>query len=131
MGFAADLKKLCDKAGDKSESVVRNVALQLQTQMVERSPVDTGRFKNNWMPGIGQANTATTEQADKTGAGAIGRTQATLAGWKPGQTIWLTNSLPYAMRLENGWSQQAPSGMVRLAVQNVGQAVSTAARGIK
>lgn len=130
MGFAEDLRKLCDRAGDKAEMVVRKTALELQSGMVEKSPVDTGRFKGNWNCGIGVMNTATDSGEDKTGAGAVGRTQTVLDGWKPGQTIWLTNNLPYARRLEYGWSDQAPGGMVRLTVQDYSQALKRAVESI-
>lgn len=112
--FAALLKRV----GDKADLVVRKVAIELQTSMIEKSPVDTGRFRSNWACGIGAVNTSIANQA---GADAKGQTATALQGWKPGQTIYLSNSLPYARRLEFGWSQQAPSGMVRLSVQEYGQ----------
>ena len=58
MGFAADLNKLCERAGEKAALVVRRAALELQSGMIERSPVDTGRFKGNWQCGIGTIWTA-------------------------------------------------------------------------
>lgn len=131
MGFAADLKRLCDAAGDKAELVVRKAALDLGGQMVDRSPVDTGRFKSNWMTGIGAMDSSTTTAADPSGQPSRTKLQAQVAGWKPGQTIWITNNLPYAYRLEHGYSKQAPGGMVRLAVQNYAQAVAKAAREVK
>jgi hypothetical protein len=37
-----------------------------------------------------------------------------------GQKIFLTNALPYAIRLENGWSKtQAPQGMVKLSLAEI------------
>lgn len=131
MGFAADLKRLCDAAGDKAELVVRKAALDLGGQMVDRSPVDTGRFKSNWMTGIGAMDSSTTTAADPSGQPSRTKLQAQVAGWKPGQTIWITNNLPYAYRLEHGYSKQAPGGMVRLAVQNYAQAVAKAAKEVK
>ncbi|WP_312587429.1 HK97 gp10 family phage protein [Comamonas terrigena] len=131
MGFAADLKRLCDAAGDKAEHVVRNAALDLGGQMIDRSPVDTGRFKSNWMTGIGVMDAGTTSTYDANGEQARRKLVAEVAGWKPGQTIWIVNSLPYAYRLEHGWSEQAPAGMVRLAVQNYAEAVAKAARELK
>lgn len=128
MGFAADLNKLCKRAGDKAEMVVRKTALELQSGMIERSPVDTGRFKSNFQCGIGAINADTSAAP---GSDAEGRTNTVLQGWKQGQTIWLTNSLPYAKRLEDGWSKQAPAGMVRLTVQNYSQALAKAVRSIK
>lgn len=125
--FAALLKK----AGDKAEIVVRKTALELQGGMIEMSPVDTGRFKGNFQCGIGAVNAYTESAEDKTGASAIGRTRAAMSGWKPGQTIMLTNSLPYARRLEYGWSNQAPGGMVRLTVQNYSRALAKAVASTK
>lgn len=128
MGFAADLNRLCAKAGDKAEQVVRKTAIELQGGMIERSPVDTGRFKSNWQAGVGAINRAT---GDAPGSDAKGRTALAIATWKPGQTIYLTNNLPYANRLENGYSKQSPAGMVRLTVQEYGEYLKKAARSIK
>lgn len=132
MGFAADLARLCEAAGDKAELVVRKAALDLGGQLLDRSPVDTGRFKNNWATSVNGMSTATGAGADASAAAARTMLQAQVAEWKPGQTIWITNSLPYAYRLEyDGWSKQAPGGMVRLAVQDYAQAVAKAARELK
>lgn len=189
MGFAADLKALCDKAGDKAEMVVRGAALELGGQMVDRSPVGNpdlwkenkqavymretynlwvdainasraegeaklrrkgkknlkrsfqnkvgkdytgGRFKSNWIAAVGPAMDKTTpETTDPNGAQTTAAIRERLTGWKPGQTIWITNSLPYAKPLEYGWSKQAPGGMVRLAVQNYSQAVKKAADQVR
>ena len=48
----------------------------------------------------------------------MGRINAGIADWKGGQTIYMVNNLPYARRLEYGWSKQSPSGVVRITVQN-------------
>lgn len=130
--FRVDFARLLQKAGDKADLVVRKTALELQTSMVSMSPVLTGRFKNNWQSGIGSVNTDTSADEDKSGAGAISRTVAVLQGWRAGQTIFLTNSLPYAYRLEyDHWSKKAPQGMVRLTVQNYAQALKKSVEGIK
>lgn len=126
--FAANLNKLCERAKEKAEVVVRKTALELQSGMIEMSPVKSGRFKSNWTCGVGAVNTDTSAAP---GADAEGRTRTVLEGWKPGQTIWLTNSLVYARRLENGWSKQSPNGMVRLTVQAYAQALKTAVESIK
>ena len=131
MGFAENLNKLCASAGEKAEMVVRRTALDLQSQMIERSPVGTGRFRGNWQVGIGAMNTDTGSGEDKIGSSAIGRAKTVLDGWKPGQTIILSNSLPYARRLEDGWSQQAPSGMVKLTIQAYGDALQKAVESMR
>lgn len=126
--FKADFAKLLKKAGNKAELVVRKTALELQRSMIQMSPVKSGRFKGNWQCGVGSINAANTDTAN---SDALGRTGAVLDGWKAGQTIWLTNSMPYANRLEYGWSKQAPGGMVRISVQNFAAKVKTAVESIK
>lgn len=129
--FSDQLRKFAEKTGAKMETVVRKTILDLQTSVVNLSPVDTGRFRANWMTGIGSANKATVTVEDKSGAVSLARVDTALAGWAPGQTIWLTNALPYAARLEYGWSKQAPGGMVRLTVQNFQDYVSKAVAEVR
>ena len=126
--FRANFARLIERAGSNAHAVVRRTALELQSQMISRSPVDTGRFKGNWQAGTGATNDSTSDEAN---SDALGRTAAVLQGWKPGQTIYLTNSMPYALRFENGWSKQAPTGMVRLSVQNYSQAIAKALGEVK
>ena len=130
--FRRGIATVLQRAGDKAEEVVRATAIKLQNGMIEKSPVLTGRFKGNWQCGIGGINTAGSDRKDTTplgkydSEGASLATQAVLKGWKPGQTINLTNSLSYARVLEYGrasgapGSMQAPNGMVRLTVQEYG-----------
>jgi hypothetical protein len=56
-----------------------------------------------------------------------------LTGWKLGQTIFLSNSMPYSKRLEFGWSKHAPApnGIVRLTVQNYSAAIARAVAELK
>ena len=124
--FADQLKAFAEKTQVKLETVVRKAAIDLQNGVVLRSPVDTGRFRSNWMAGIGAVDRTTVTTEDKSGDVSRARVQAAIETWKPGQTIWLTNHLPYAKRLEYGWSKQAVGGMVRLTVQDWRDYVSKA-----
>lgn len=135
--FKSSFAKLLKSAGDKADLVVRKTMLELQNGMIEKSPVLTGRFKGAWQAGVGSANTSETSRVDKTPLGDFDKvgaslaTQEVLKSWKPGQTIWLTNSMPYAKRLEYGWSKQAPSGVVRLTVQNYSAYLAKAVKDLK
>lgn len=130
MGFAADFKKICDRAGDRVEDVIKASVLGLSASIVQKSPVDTGRFRGNWQYGASAINAGISDAPDKSGSSALGRIETGLNNWVPGQTIYITNSLPYAKRLEYGWSDQAPGGMVRLSVQAFKQNIKKAARSI-
>jgi len=125
------LKAFAEKTKADMETVVRKTAFSLGESMVVMSPVDTGRFRGNWQYGADTINTSTGGADDKSGRTALNRIQAGIRGWKPGQTIWLTNSLPYGPRLEAGWSKQSPAGMVRVSVANYQQYIADAIARVK
>lgn len=97
---------------------VQKISLEMFSRVILRSPVDTGRFRANWQVAIGSVPTGTLEISDKAGTITVGKAQAAALGVQVGQTIALVNNLPYAQRLENGSSKQAPGGMVALTVQD-------------
>lgn len=101
--------------------VIRKVALELFQRVILRSPVDSGRFRGNWQVAIGNIPAGTLELEDKTGTATVNKIQAATLGLKAGQIIYLANNLPYAQRLEDGHSGQAPAGMVALTAQEFRQ----------
>lgn len=113
--FKTRFAALVKRAGDKADLVTRKVAIQLASTMILRSPVDSGRFRANWYGGTAPGRGAI-DVVDQSGQGAIDEVTSNMGDWNAGQTIFITNSLPYAYRLEYGWSQQAPQGMVRLTI---------------
>ena len=125
MTFALDLSKAIEKAKDKAELAARKITLELFSNVILKSPVDTGRFRANWNCSIGSMDKSTSAATDKEGSGAIGRVRAEVTKYTlDGRSIYLANSLPYAERLENGWSDQAPQGMVRLSIIETNNAIS-------
>lgn len=124
--FSDQLKAFAEKAKVDMETVVRKTVLDLQGGVVLRSPVRSGRFRSNWMVGIGTMDKTTVDTKDKTGQVSIDRVQPAMAQWAPGAAIFITSHLPYAMRIEYGWSDQAPGGVVRLTVQDFRDYVSKA-----
>lgn len=115
MDIGDQLAEIAEKAGAKLEAVVRKTVIEMGSQMVDISPVDTGRFKGNWFY---NARGQTTEQTDPSGRSSIARITQGALNWTPGEVMMVSNSLPYAYRLENGWSKQAPAGFVRVTVEN-------------
>lgn len=117
MGFADDLRRFERKTEDKMSRAVRKITLDAFSGCIMMSPVDTGRFRGNWQTAIGSAPSGTVEMMDKGGTVVIAKVQGVTAGMKPGDVVYMANNLPYAQRLEDGYSSQAPAGMVRLTVQ--------------
>ena len=123
-GFADQVRAFERKTSAKMDLAVRKIALEMFRKIILKSPVDTGRFRGNWQIAIGSVPNGTLELDDKTGAATIARGAATALGINAGETIFFANNLPYARRLEEGYSQQAPDGMVALTIQEFQSIVS-------
>ncbi|MEX5536045.1 hypothetical protein ABFV54_13050 [Pseudomonas syringae] len=87
-----------------------------------------GRFRGNWMFGIGAPDGTTTEEVDPTGSKSTARIVNGVLEFHAGDVAYITNSLPYAIPLEFGHSTQAPGGMVRITVARFQQIVEAAIR---
>lgn len=128
--FALDLARFAEKAEGNAEKIVRKVGIDMFSRTVERTPVDTGRARANWNVSIGSASFRVSEETDKGGESTKARIRNALHDWKQGD-IYLMNSLPYIRRLEyDGWSGQAPQGMVRITVAEFQTFVDVAARTV-
>jgi hypothetical protein len=93
---------------------VRKAALAIDRRVVFATPVDTGRARANWRAALGGPFT---KELDSTDAGAaISQAQGVIAGSKPGQAIYISNNVPYIVRLNEGSSAQAPAGFVEDAL---------------
>lgn len=144
--FAADIRRIVEKIKDKEHLVVKKLGFDIGTAIVLRSPVGDakywkkpppagyvgGRFRANWQYGEGQANLTVTEDVDAEGKGFITRLQAGMGEEPAGKVHFFTNSLPYARRIEDGWShRQAPQGVVRLTAMEVQQYVDEAVKEVR
>lgn len=140
--FALDLSAFCAKAKNRADQVARKIVLDIGTRVIQRSPVGDdsywkhpaapgyvgGHFRANWQYGEAVAPRGVVPGADPTGSAAIQRLLAGLRSDASGRVHFLANNLPYAQRLEYGWSRQAPSGMVGVTVAEFQAIVSRAAK---
>jgi hypothetical protein len=120
-------------AQEDIHEAVELIGLEAFKRIVEKSPVDTGRFRGNWNADIGTMNEATTENTDKDGAATMARAATALSEYSSKDNypdINITNGLPYSQVLEDGWPQigwhggltgspQAPNGMVALTITEI------------
>lgn len=127
MSFELDLKQFAEKTGENVEDVVKRVSLAVLTNVVFLSPVDSGRFRNNWNLAINTKDKSTTEN---TANDAVARGESVLLTYNGG-SINITNALPYGQRLEDGYSKQTPAGMVGLTVVKFQSIVEKAIRESK
>lgn len=115
MSLSKDLAKFSTKTKAKMDTVLRKSAFRMAAEVDIISPVDTGRFRANWIGAIGSINRATFESSRD----AVGEASLILNGLEVGGNIFFyTNSLPYALSLEYGNSLQAPRGIIRVKARN-------------
>jgi len=105
-------------AKNKHAEVYRRLFLDIDNRLTAKSPVDTGRFKNNWNWSSGAIDFSTNDSKSGSAFGTPGGNNLPeIAGLRiNGQMVYVTNSLPYSKRLEDGWSKQAPAGMISVTI---------------
>ena len=134
--FALDVSKWVAKAKVAPERVVRSVTIKLRSAVIKGSPIDTGRFRNNWFASGATPSSETTTANAKTGDAAINRATQVVVGIADWTNMTLTNNLPYAEVIEfggypgdgpntvGGFSKQAPQGCVRVNVARFQQLIN-------
>lgn len=129
--FDLDLQKYVEAYKERADLAVGQIVANVAAEIDLLSPVGDakywknpppkgyvgGRFRANWMLGVGSVNTATTMATDRSakggdGGATTGRIIAQIPKDAAGKVYWLSNSLPYSSRIEHGWSRQAPAGVV-------------------
>jgi len=126
--FKADFTKIIEKAKGRIDLVVRKSTMRVFESVILKTPVLTGRARGNWIATTGTMSNATLEVLDKSGNSTISAARSVINESQIGGITYLVNNLPYASRLEYGYSQQAPNGMVRLSVAEFEQWLNEAAR---
>lgn len=126
--WSIPLSSMTAKASTDMDAVVRKMEIDLFGRVIQRSPVDTGRFRGNWQVSNGTPILNTIDRLDVDGMASTDAAIDAVMALPTGQVTYLSNALPYAYRLEyEGWSQQAPAGMVRLTAREFSDAVQKAA----
>jgi len=146
MSFALDIRKFVEKAKDRADIVVKGTVIGVAAKVDERSPVGDpskwiynrgtkenpdyvdwlaynelngyvgGRFRGNWQLKVGAMPEGTLDRVDASGRATQSAIATAIPADAAGKVYYLANNLPYAERLETGWSQQAPTGIVSLTV---------------
>lgn len=118
MSFNADISKWANKVNLSVDDAIVAVCAQISTEVIKRTPVDTGRARANWIASIETPSDVITDNTDANGILATNKA-LNVSKYASGKMFWLVNNLPYIQKLEYGWSKQAPQGMVRLTMQQV------------
>lgn len=143
--FALQMAAFIAKTKADSDLVVRAVLMKIDGRLVSRSPVGDasywkskppkgyvgGRFRGSWQMAIGSPASGLSRAIDKDGAATIAAHASVVATAKVGDVIFMTNNTPYAKRIEQGWSRQAPIGLVALTVVEFNVLFDDAVNGVR
>lgn len=129
--FDKEWKVAISKIEKNNEKIIREAGTELFSKIVDRTPVGDesrwkspaskdyrpGKLKANWLASLGSPSSVRRDDLrDTSGGSTKSAIKSVLAGWKSNLTAYLSNNQPYVDRVENGWSSQAPSGMVKRTV---------------
>ena len=112
MSFTSSLRDFSERTESNLEQVLRGTTISLFGKIIRRTPVKTGRLRGNWQTDINRPKSG---ELDRTGAaGAMSEVSAEVNRARLGDSIFMVNNLPYAKKIEDGGSDQAPVGMVKV-----------------
>jgi hypothetical protein len=90
--------------------------LELFSMIVLATPVAYGEARGGWRISVGGPVSQPDGSIDPDGHATIAEGLAALEGAPPFADIWISNPVEHVPYLENGWSQQAPHGMVMVSL---------------
>lgn len=153
--FSAQINAWIEKTKGDADKIVRYALMTLDSRLVQRSPVGDasywkhpappgytgGRFRGAWQmsewapqisgAGLDRVSSGGNGIIDKDGSATLAAHASVVSAAKAGRVYYLYNPLPYAKRIEEGWSRQAPVGLVALTVVEWNNIVENAVNGVK
>lgn len=119
------LRKLAKDIPEQVNQLKIDVALTIDYELTNRTPVDTTKAVSNWKvtriaPFPNDVDPYSPGFYGYTASASIAAARAdaekNLRGTKPGETIFIVNNAEYINDLNNGSSKQAPAGFVEASV---------------
>ena len=146
MSFSRQMRQWANNTGEDVDKLVRAVNLDLVRQVTKKTPVGNpslwkskppkgytgGQAKGNWFATNGNPSSQIDNSVRaKNSSKPVNRAMSAINA-SAGQVFYIVNNLPYIRRLEyEGWSGQAPQGMVRVTVSEFNRRLERAARTIR
>lgn len=125
--FGKEVESFALQFEEATEKTIRATTIKLWNSITLSSPVDQGRFRANWFASYGDTSKVT-DSTDKSGQKTIDRNKNDVLGQTDYSQFTLTNNLPYSERLEYGYSDQAPNGMVRTNIKRFNRLIEQEAK---
>jgi hypothetical protein len=125
--FNADLTAVSKQLDIGLDKVVRKVVFDIHKSVTDISPWKTGRFRASWGISPFEIPNDPGEPDSKGAEVPISKQKSRMNTSVPDPLIvwYVYNNLPYAQKLEDGSSQQAPAGIMNLALATVEAEIDT------
>lgn len=118
--FEMQLKEFSDVLLPEYQTIfVKKISVELLKKLIDKSPVDTGRFRGAWVVGRNTADRSEPDTTDKEGTATKIKGISDISEIREGDIVYISNNLDYALMLEYGWSKQAPQGMVSVSLNEI------------
>lgn len=137
--WTLDLNQWADKQKNKVLDIRRSFAFAIFAKVIYRTPVDSGRARQNWLVTLNGGSLAYNPDAAK-GGRVLVEGQRVIDNAKGDEKIIIQNNAPYIGKLEyggygpnspsgktvGGFSKQAPRGMVGVTMLEAGAVMNDA-----
>jgi hypothetical protein len=137
--LAVQLEAMADSLPAQVNEVKQEAAAAILFDLTQTTPVDVGKALSNWQVSLDEPNEAPIEAHVPSVKGRwIGNQwvhsvepdvtrglnapptydvgEAIIKSAQPGESIFITDAVPYIQRLNEGYSDQAPAGFVERAI---------------
>lgn len=141
MNFSDVISEWVEAVESKMDNIFQTVVIQAGEIVVRISPVDSGLFRGNWQLVIDNETSGAISRLDTEGSSTIAAIASKANNLRAGQIAYILNHIEYGYDLENGtyrgptakvteegFSRQAPMGIVRTTPAKLKELVLQAAR---
>ena len=120
--------KIADYLKSQTENAMKIAIVECLRQLAISTPVDTGRGRYGYYCTVGKPSEAIPDAAPKRGQlyypfPDIAIRLSEMGKFSISDTLYITNNVPYIVKLNNGYSKQAPARFIERAAANAQMAV--------
>ena len=139
--FLDVIDRWVESVESKVDDVLQTIVIKVGESLITLSPVDTGRFRANWQLGIDESANSSLNQFDQSGTATLAKLASKANSFTAGQVAYIQNHVLYGYDLEygtyngptakvtdEGYSRQAPAGMLRVTESRFVEIVNEAIR---
>lgn len=139
--FSDVLNEWIESVEVKMDDIFQTIVIKVGEKVVRISPVDTGLFRGNWQLTVDEETSGVLAREDQTGDSTVAAIASKANKLTAGQVAYILNHVEYGYDLEygtyngptakvteEGFSRQAPEGMVRVTASRFTSIVNEAVR---